>query len=139
MYGPRGAGVAEHLDYSAHVEAGDSSDAIPGSVMDRIDIITGTLGKAYGGLGGYIAGSADLVDREFFVSLFARRVEIFIVVDSFPSSSLVLSRSILRSWIHLHYLPPSRYRRWSSGCHCLPEGVRRRSKAPALEHQVAQG
>lgn len=41
LYGPRGAGVAEHLDYNAHAAAGDSPHAIKGSVMDRIDIITG--------------------------------------------------------------------------------------------------
>ena len=62
MYGPRGAGVAEHLDWDAQVRAGNSPDAIPGSVMDRVDIITGTLGKAYGAVGGYIAGSTDFVD-----------------------------------------------------------------------------
>lgn len=57
MYGPNGAGVAEHLDYEAHV-AGRPK----GTIMDRIDIITGTLGKAYGCVGGYIAGSAKMVD-----------------------------------------------------------------------------
>ncbi|KAI9791998.1 MAG: mitochondrial 5-aminolevulinate synthase [Peltula sp. TS41687] len=57
MYGPHGAGVAEHLDFMAHV-AGRSE----GTVMDRVDIITGTLGKAYGCVGGYIAGSAKMVD-----------------------------------------------------------------------------
>ncbi|KAJ4472229.1 pyridoxal phosphate-dependent transferase [Lentinula aciculospora] len=62
LYGPRGAGVAEHLDYEAQLAAGDSPDPIPGSVMDRIDIITGTLGKAYGAVGGYIAGSDDFID-----------------------------------------------------------------------------
>ncbi|KAI9166736.1 5-aminolevulinate synthase mitochondrial [Paramyrothecium foliicola] len=57
MYGPHGAGVAEHLDWEAH------RDGKPrGTIMDRIDIITGTLGKAYGCVGGYIAGSAKLVD-----------------------------------------------------------------------------
>ncbi|KAM3536578.1 hypothetical protein MY4038_000033 [Beauveria bassiana] len=57
MYGPSGAGVAEHLDWEAHKEG------MPrGTIMDRIDIITGTLGKAYGCVGGYIAGSSKLVD-----------------------------------------------------------------------------
>ncbi|ESZ97658.1 putative 5-aminolevulinate synthase, mitochondrial [Sclerotinia borealis F-4128] len=57
MYGPHGAGVAEHLDYEAHL-AGRPQ----GTIMDRVDIITGTLGKAYGCVGGYIAGSHKMVD-----------------------------------------------------------------------------
>ncbi|OTA99171.1 hypothetical protein M426DRAFT_325369 [Hypoxylon sp. CI-4A] len=57
MYGPNGAGVAEHLDFEAHQQGKPQ-----GTIMDRVDIITGTLGKAYGCVGGYIAGSAKFVD-----------------------------------------------------------------------------
>ena len=45
MYGPRGGGVAQKLGLS-----------------DRIDIINGTLGKAYGVMGGYIAASDKMCD-----------------------------------------------------------------------------
>ncbi|KAJ1982832.1 mitochondrial 5-aminolevulinate synthase [Dimargaris cristalligena] len=59
MYGPRGAGVAEHLDYQLNLNHPHGQN---GSVLDQVDIITGTLGKAYGVVGGYIATSASLVD-----------------------------------------------------------------------------
>ncbi|PGH23437.1 5-aminolevulinate synthase, mitochondrial [Polytolypa hystricis UAMH7299] len=63
LYGPHGAGVAEHLDFNVYASQDSTAPrSTKGTVMDRIDIITATLGKAYGCVGGYIAGSAPFVD-----------------------------------------------------------------------------
>ena len=61
IYGKRGAGVAEDR-----------------GVMERIDVIQGTLAKAFGVIGGYITGNRDLID---FIRSFASG---FIFTTSLP-------------------------------------------------------
>ncbi len=70
LYGPRGGGVAEEM-----------------GVMDQVDIIEGTFGKAYGSMGGFITGPRALVDA---VRSFS---SVFIFTTSLPPAVLAAARA----------------------------------------------
>ena len=85
--GPRGRGTHEHH-----------------GVMDRVDIITGTLGKALGGAsGGYTSGRQEIVDllrQRSRPYLFSNTVAPPIVAGSLKALELLSASTALRDQLH---------------------------------------
>jgi 5-aminolevulinate synthase len=73
MYGPRGGGVTEEL-----------------GLAHRIDVIEGTLGKAFGVVGGYITARAELID---FVRSFSSG---FIFTTALPPAVAAAAKTSVR-------------------------------------------
>ncbi len=86
VYGPRGGGIAEQI-----------------GLMDRIDIIEGTFGKAYGAMGGFITGKRAVIDA---VRTFAGG---FIFTTSLPPAVLAAAHAAVE---HLKISQIEREKMW---------------------------
>eukprot|EP01129_Flabellula_baltica_P016818 TRINITY_DN9136_c0_g1_i1.p1 TRINITY_DN9136_c0_g1~~TRINITY_DN9136_c0_g1_i1.p1 ORF type:complete len:512 (-),score=116.91 TRINITY_DN9136_c0_g1_i1:25-1560(-) len=106
LYGETGAGVAEQE-----------------GLMDRLDIVSGTLGKAYGCYGGYIAASADMIDA---IRSYAPG---FIFTTAIPPS---VTAGALASVKHLKKSQRERYQHRQNTRYCLEK--LREANLPVMEN-----
>ncbi|MBD3845505.1 5-aminolevulinate synthase [Bosea sp. SSUT16] len=103
LYGPRGGGVSERE-----------------GLTDRLTLIQGTLAKAYGVIGGYVAGSAALCD---FIRSFASG---FIFSSSLPPA---VAAGAIAAIAHLKESPAERERQQDR-----VQALRRKLDAAGIPH-----
>lgn len=128
LYGERGAGVAEEL-----------------GVMEDIDIVQGTLGKAFGQIGGYVAGKKDVIDYVrsighgfiFTTSLpphvVAGALKALEIIQTTPALRQGLSRQAnqLRAELHAAKIPTM-----PSECHILPVVIGSANQCKAMTDRL---
>ncbi len=116
MYGARGGGICERE-----------------GVMDRIDIIEGTLAKGFGVIGGYVAGDAAVIDaiRSYAGAfIFSTALPPAVAASACASVRLLKRRSDLRaahqraSHITKHALAAAGLPILENGSHIVPVMVR---------------
>lgn len=128
LYGERGAGVAEEL-----------------GVIEDIDIVQGTLGKAFGQIGGYVAGKKDVIDYVrsighgfiFTTSLpphvVAGALKALEIIQTTPALRQGLSRQAnqLRAELHAAKIPTM-----PSECHILPVVIGSANQCKAMTDRL---
>jgi len=98
VLGPRGEGSLAHFGLEGNVE-----------------ILMGTLGKALGSIGGYVAGSRDLIDHV------ARHARTYLFSTSLPAGDVAAALAALR----ILREEPARVRRLWANAEVLHDGLKR--------------